>query len=136
MKMVPMVRRIKMCNQRITVRLVTAVVAGLIFATPMVAQASPEAPRSVNEPVPSEPETTDPETTEPESTDPDTTAPTETDPDGAQSDSATVAVIAVIGFSALLALASWWMVRRRGGDDAPHPPHSTRDEPLPGQDLW
>ncbi len=36
-----MVRRIKMCNRRITVRLVTAVVAGLIFATPMVAQAAP-----------------------------------------------------------------------------------------------
>ncbi len=30
-----------MCNRRITVRLVTAVVAGLIFATPMVAQAAP-----------------------------------------------------------------------------------------------
>ena len=78
------------------------------------------------------PITTEPDPTEPDSTEPDTTEPVAVDTDGDAAEN-TVAVIAVIGFGALIALASWWMVRRRDVDDVPHPP--APDEPLPGQDL-
>ncbi len=72
-----------------------------------------------------EPPDTAPTTTEP--TQPDaTTAPAEEelvgagDPDG--DIDGTVALIAVIGFVVLLAIASWWMVRRSDPDSQPMPP--------------
>ena len=39
----------------------------------------------------------------------------------------TTAAIAVVGFVALLALASWWMVRRSDPDAAPMPPPPPSD---------
>jgi hypothetical protein len=79
-----------------------------------------------------------PETTESESTtattEPDDSTPGTTiddalvgagDPD---SDiDTTTAAIAVVGFVALLGLASWWMVRRSDPDAAPMPPQPPSD---------
>ena len=82
---------------------------------------------------PDTPKTTEPEsttaTTEPDDSTPDTTI------DGAlvgagdpDSDiDTTTAVIAIVGFVALLGLASWWMVRRSDPDAAPMPPQRPSD---------
>ena len=86
--------------------------------------------------------TVEPTATAPEATVPDTTEPTEppseetspgdtlvgagdpdTDIDG------TVALIAVVGFVILLAVASWWMVRRSDPDAEPMPPRPTSGAP-------
>jgi hypothetical protein len=66
-------------------------------------------------------------TTTPDSTDvaADTAAPDTTIVGAGQPDdevNATVTTIAVIGFILLLAVASWWMVRRRDPDAQPMPP--------------
>jgi hypothetical protein len=111
--------------------------AVVLLAAPVgsaTAHASDEVVRSVTEPDTTEPETTEPDTTEPESTAPVTTEPGPADGNGA-SDDTTVAIIAVVGFAALIGLAGWWMVRRNDIDDAQHPRPPTLDEPLPGQDL-
>ena len=86
-----------------------------------------------------EPDTTDaPNTTEPESTIA-TTEPDDSTADTATDDAlvgagdpdsdidTTTAAIAVVGFVALLALASWWMVRRSDADAAPMPPRPPSD---------
>ena len=125
-----------MRDRRTAGRLMTAVVAGLIFATPMATHAAADAAQSVSQPDPTEPDTTEPETTEPETTEPETTEPGAADPEIAEADSTTVAVASIVGLLALLAVASWWMVRRRDDDDATYPISSVTDEPLPGQDLW
>ena len=75
------------------------------------------------------------DTTEPETTEPGTGEPGTGDADG-ESDDATVAIIAVVAFAALIGLASWWMVRRNDDDDAPHPRPPGLDDPPPGQDLF
>jgi hypothetical protein len=89
--------------------------------------------------------TTDP-TTEPaapDSTPPDSTTAT-TEPDDSTSDTSlddglvgagdpdsdidtTTAAIAIVGFIALIGLASWWMVRRSDPDAAPMPPRPPSD---------
>lgn len=82
-------------------------------------------------PEPTTPETTaGPATTVPDTSEPDDTAPGDTlvgagDPDDDINNA--VAVIAVIGFAALLGVASWWMVRRPGPDSQPMPPSPPSD---------
>jgi hypothetical protein len=82
----------------------------------------PEAPGSTT------PESTSP-TTEPE----DTTADTPLDDalvgagDPDSDIDTTTAAIAVVGFIALVGLASWWMVRRSDPDAAPMPPRPPSD---------
>jgi hypothetical protein len=87
---------------------------------------------STNDTTP-EPGTTEPEsttaTTEPDDTAADTTIGDALvgagDPD---SDiDTTTAAIAVVGFIALIGLASWWMVRRSDPDAAPMPPQPPSD---------
>ena len=95
------------------------------------------APSTGNAPEPTlEPDT--PETTEPESTTA-TTEPDDSTPDTTIDDTlvgagdpdsnidTTTAAIAVVGFVALLGLASWWMVRRFDPDAAPMPPQPPSD---------
>ena len=77
-------------------------------------------------------------TTEPESTTA-TTEPDDSTPDTSIEDAlvgagnpdsdidTTTATIAVVGFVALLAMASWWMVRRSDPDAAPMPPQPPSD---------
>lgn len=95
------------------------------------------APSTASTPEPTlEPDT--PDTTEPESTTA-TTEPDESTPDTTIDDAlvgagdpdsnidTTTAAIAVVGFVALLGLASWWMVRRSDPDAAPMPPQPPSD---------
>jgi hypothetical protein len=70
-----------------------------------------------SEPPDSEPPDTTPDA---EPTTPDDTLVGSGDPDGDVD--TTRAVIAVVGFLALLAVASWWMVRRPDPDGRPMPP--------------
>jgi len=82
--------------------------------------------------------TPEPTTTAPESTAV-TTDPEDSTPDTSIDDAlvgagnpdsdidTTTATIAVVGFIALLVLASWWMVRRTDPDSAPMPPPRPTD---------
>lgn len=87
------------------------------------------------EPTETAPEATVPDTTEPtEPTEPpsEATSPEDTlvgagDPD--TDIDGTVALIAVVGFVILLAVASWWMVRRSDPDAQPMPPRPTSGAP-------
>jgi hypothetical protein len=84
------------------------------------------------------PESDTPDTTEPDSTTA-TTEPDDSTPDTSIDDAlvgagepdsdidTTTAAIAVVGFVALLVLASWWMVRRSDPDAAPMPPQRPSD---------
>ena len=94
---------------------------------------------TVDEPSTTEPVDTEPPATEPPSTEPADTEPTSTEggSDSAASDSvdATVTVVGVLAFIALIAVAAWWMVRRGDDDDQPHPPAPRFDDPVPGRDL-
>ena len=98
---------------------------------PTTARSTGNAPEPTTEP--DTPETTESEstteTTEPDDSTPDTTIDDALvgagDPD---SDiDTTTAAIAIIGFVALLGLASWWMVRRSDPDAAPMPPRPPSD---------
>ncbi len=89
------------------------------------------------------PDTTPPDTTPPDTTPPDDTLETTvpSTPEQSISDSATtsddnlaVAVIAVIAFGVLVAVAGWWMVRRRDIDDG-SPPRPNPDGGSPHHDL-
>lgn len=82
-----------------------------------------------------EPDDTTPETTEPVDTEPETTEATgglvgAGDPDGELD--ALYVTLAIIGFVGLLAVASWWMVRRDDPDAEPMPP---RDPESPTGEL-
>lgn len=121
-----------------------AVMAGMLLLTPLwssVDAAEPAWAASVpaTDP-PGTPETDPPEeTVPPETSEPDTTAPgdTGTDRTDESGDDAVVATIAVVGFTLLLFVAAWWMVRLRSVDDEDYPPRPRiePDGPLPGQDL-
>ncbi len=129
-----------MSDHRCVALLAGGAITALVLVSalaPATADADAEVVQSAEEPETTEPTTapdpTEPDSIQPDSTEPDTTEPVAVDSDGDAAEN-TVAVIAVIGFGALIALASWWMVRRRDVDDVPHPP--APDEPLPGQDLF
>ena len=103
-----------------------AVLCAMIVSTPVAASG----PATV------EPPDTPPATAEPTPPDTTTAPPDETlvgagDPDGEIDGS--VAAIAVVGFLVLLAVASWWMVRRFDPDREPMPPRPPGD--LPPSDL-
>jgi hypothetical protein len=84
-------------------------------------------------PEPDTPETTESETTTATTESDDSTADTATDDvlvgagDPDSDINTTTAAIAVVGFLALLVLASWWMVRRSDPDAAPMPPEPPSD---------
>ncbi len=89
-------------------------------------------PAAATPPATVEPPETPPATAEPTPTDATTSPPDDTlvgagDPDGEID--GTVAAIAVIGFVVLLAIASWWMVRRSNPDNQPMPPRPPGDSP-------
>lgn len=113
----------------------TARVAETAAALPATASVSAEAATP--------PDDTPPETIPPDDTPPDDTLETTvpSTPNGVTSDSTAtsddnlvVAVIAVIGFGVLVAVAGWWMVRRRDIDDG-SPPRPNPGEGPPNQDL-
>lgn len=91
-------------------------------------------------PADTEPEGTAPEDTEPDETTPEGSTSDEDDPDDGLVGAGDIdddidplyTAIALIGFVALLAVASWWMVRRDDPDAAPMPPDRDRDPPTGG----
>jgi len=97
------------------------------------ASASTIATSTGTTPEPDTPETTEPETTTATTEPDDSTADTATDDvlvgagDPDSDINTTTAAIAVVGFVALLGLASWWMVRRSDPDAAPMPPQPPSD---------
>jgi hypothetical protein len=118
----------------------TARVAETAAALPATASVSAEA---ATPPDDTPPDDTPPETIPPDDTPPDDTLETTvpSTPNGVTSDSTAtsddnlvVAVIAVIGFGVLVAVAGWWMVRRRDIDDG-SPPRPNPGEGPPHQDL-
>ena len=116
-----------------------AQLAGCVLAALLIgasfAPATAHAAEIARSPDTTEPETTEPETTEPESTEPGTTEPGTVDADD-EGDDATVAIIAVLAFAALIGIASWWMVRSNNDDDAPHPRPPNPDDPPLGVELF
>ena len=110
-----------------------AVTITLFFVLAMAAPAAAfpvEAPTT--EPDTSEPPTTEPDTSEPSTSEPATPAPDDVEDDGIDIGAA---VLGVLGFTVLIGIAAWWMVRLGNLDDAPHPRPPPLDAPSPGQDL-
>jgi hypothetical protein len=116
-------------EMRDIMRSATALGLGVLCAVALSLPVSADEPSTVEPsataPAPTEPTPVD--TTTPESTDvaADTVAPDTTIVGADEADdeiNATVTTIAVIGFILLLAVASWWMVRRRDPDAQPMPP--------------
>ena len=106
-----------------------------ILPPSIIAASTGPTPAPTTEPT-LEPET--PDSTPPEST-PATTEPDDSTPDTSLDDTlvgagdpdsdidTTTAALAVVGFIALIGLASWWMVRRSDPDAAPMPPPPPSD---------
>ena len=95
---------------------------------------------TVDQPSDTLPDATAPDPTTPGSTEPDDSAPETSVQDtlvaaGNPDDDidTTTATIAVVGFIALLTVASWWMVRRTNPDAEPMP--GQHGEPGPSSDL-
>ncbi len=124
---------------------VVAVAMMSIWALPTAVSAGRDvwsgAPDStIGEPTDTSPDPTTPDSSGPASTEPDGSAPETSvrdalvaagDPD--DDIDATTAAIAVVGFVALLTVASWWMVRRSDPDAEPMP--RQHGEPGPPSDL-
>lgn len=113
------------------VRAVTGLGIGLLcafsVAGPVSAGTAPNAfgDRSASVPPASEPPASEPPTSEPTESESDDTTPDDALVGAGEPDDdidTTVAVVAIGGFVALLAVASWWMVRRSDPDAEPMPP--------------
>jgi hypothetical protein len=108
------------------VRAVTGLGIGLLcafsVAGPISAGTAPNAfgDRSASVPPASEPPPSEPTESESDDTTPDNALVGAGEPD--DDIDTTVAVVAIGGFVALLAVASWWMVRRSDPDAEPMPP--------------
>jgi len=114
---------IRRCAAAIGVGVLCALaLSGPALASERVATPEPSDSMVPGSTQPESPETTEPEDTTPEDSTPDDTLVGAGDPDG--DIDTTVAVVAVIGFLLLLAVASWWMVRRSDPDGQPMPPQS------------
>ncbi len=114
-------------------RRIAGVVVGVLLALgPGFAAAAATPPDSLSAPNAVPPASTTPPSESPASSEPESAEPDETligagDPDGEVD--GTVALVAVVGFLALLAVASWWMVRRSDPDAQPMPAGRTGGPP-------